>query len=592
MELRWITWAWLGLGLSIGASTTWQKPGGNDWMGRKGEVGWTDRAPSGAVRLWATTDAAADLLEQGSDLWAATSGGLVHCVDGRVIEEIRQPAIAWRAVATAAGDVAAVGAQHVAWRRRGLWHSAPLRIGTEGYALAADGGGWWVGTSAGVSRLDPDAGLVASRDIGPVRRLVSDGQEVWALGSGRFFHLPEGEAPPPPGARGPWFGCIRGGRLVVAGTGGDQPLAVWEWSGKWARLPAIPGSGSHVTALAAGQDGLLAAVARDGLWLAGRRGWARIPGVPVPLSRDTAALRATAGGWLAAARSGGVWRWTRRNWERLPLGGDLPAANIQAMIGYRGVTYASTFDRGLLCLVGERWMSVAGSPAFPRQMATAGGLLFVRETDGTLASFDGRHWKRNLLRFQVRRSWIGGLCATPVGLALGGCGVIITGLPGAWKETLLPEPWDRVTASCVSWTGREVALGTGKDGLLLVNPETGGARISTGGPADTWVTALREREGEMVVGTAGGRIAGVRKGSREAVLGAPVTGLAALGPGLEIAATRDGLYRREGDDWLRAACPQADALEPQCLLATPEALWVGGRHGILRISHGRTQTPP
>ncbi len=540
--------------------------------------------------MWAPTDTAADLAPLGPNLWAATAGGLVQVVDGKASEQVRSPEIAWRAIAIVGDSVAAVGARNVTWKAGGAWRSEALPSGIEGHSIASDGKGWWVGTSAGVIRLNSSSGLLERRDFGPVRRIASDGVEVWALGEERFHHLPSVDTQPPPRSSGPWVGCVRSGRLVVAGAGGDQPLAVWEWSGMWRQLPGIPGTGSHITAMAAGSNSLMVAVAQDGLWqLSGKR-WTRITAAPDALSSDAATIRPIKGGLLGAARSGGVWRLSSHKWERISLGSDLPTANIQAMADYQGVVYASTFDRGLLRLEGEAWKPVGGAdgPKSPRQLAVCDGLLFVRETDGTLSSFDGAAWERNLLRHQVRRPWIGGICATPFGLALGGNGVVITGLPGAWKESVLPTPWKGVTASCVGWTGHEVAMGTGKDGLLLVNPETGATRVAPGGSADTWVTALLEQNGEITAGTAGGRIADARQGSHELVVGAPVTGLTTFSGWGSVAATRDGLYVREADSWVRLACPEADSLEPQCLLATSNALWVGGRHGILKMSRPRS----
>ena len=43
------------------------------------------------------------------------------------------------------------------------------------------------------------------------------------------------------------------GALVVAGSGGAQPLAVWRWSGRWTRMVPLP-SGSHLEGCPACQE--------------------------------------------------------------------------------------------------------------------------------------------------------------------------------------------------------------------------------------------------------------------------------------------------------------------------------------------------
>ena len=536
-----------------------------------------------AARLWTAAGATLDVAADGREVWVASGGGLTGYRDGRVVERVREPEIAWRAVALHGDDVAAVGIRSVTWRHAGRWARAKLPVGVEGHTIAADPTGWWVGHSRGVSRLDPASGLGDVRPLGPVRRLVGDGRQAWALGTGRFYRLPGGEAPPPPGAKGPWAASIWKGRLVVAGSGGDQPLALWQWADGWRSLPAVPGRGSHVTALAEGPP-LTVAVAGDGWYEYGGGKWRAVPGVPEALARDASALTAAGGGQVGGARGGGLWQLRAGRWHSLSTHAELPAANIQALGEYGGHIYASTFDQGLLRRTAEGWASMAdpSAPRYPRQLAAADGRLFVRETDGTLSVFDGSRWERNILRHQLKRSWIGTLAATPGGLTLGGWGTVITGLPGAWTEAPLPPPWKDQGLTALAPLDGRLAFGTGKRGMALLDVQTGTVAPARRGPSDPWITALLATGSGILAGTASGQL-GWDGGEAGEALAAPITALASIPGGDTLAVTRDGLYALRRDRWQPLECPHAEALEPQCILVTTSSVWIGGRHGILQI---------
>ena len=538
-----------------------------------------------AVELWTAAGTVADLSVSGPEVWMASTGGLLRLAEGEAVERRCQPEIAWRGVAARDGDVAAVGLRNLVCSHAGVWHSAVLPEQAEGYSIAATSDGWWVGHSLGYQRLDPETGLAELRRVGPIRKVVAGANDAWALGQDRFYPI-KGEAmASPAGVKGPWAAVAAGGALLLAGTDSDRPLTLWRWSDHWRALPAIPASGSHVTALA-DAGGLVAAVAGDGWWRLQHGRWQRLAvGIPPPLAQDTAALASDSSAWLGAARSGGVWRYSAGAWSPVNLPEELPAANLQALAQYRGQLYASTFDRGLLVRTGSRWQELGqgSSPDYPRQMAVSEDRLYVRETDGALSVWDGLQWRRNILRHQLRRAWIGTLVADADGLTLGGWGTVVRGTPGQWRETALSTPWDSMAITSLAWNGNKLAAGTGSQGLLLVDPETGRAGPARGGPSDPWISALSGNGSGLLAGTAGGQLGWVERDEPVANLVAGVTALATLPDGTAIAATRDGLYRQETQKWQRLPCPLADALEPQCLLTTEDALWVGGRYGLLRI---------
>lgn len=536
------------------------------------------------VEVWTAVGAVADLSPAGDRVWMASAGGLLSVERGQVRERLRQPEIAWRGVAARGEDTAAVGLRHVTWLHRGGWRTVELPPRVEGYSVSADKHGWWVGHSAGLQRLRPESGLEPeTRGDGPVRTLASDGELSWALTRDRLYGPHGAELPLPEKVAGPWSAAAFRGSLLLAGTNSDEPLRVWKWSGTWTALPVIPGRGSHVTALGYGPK-VIAAVAGDGWWeLRGRR-WTRFAGsLPDALARDTAALARTSSGWLGTARSGGVWRLVGSAWQPVPLPSELPTANIQALAQYQGAVYASTFDRGVLMQSGSRWMEIgtAEGPMYPRQMAVAAGRLFVREADGRVSAFDGRTWERDLLRHQVKRSWIGALIPFNGGLAMGGWGTVITGLPGAWKELHLPAPWNQVGLTTLAGSGTTLWAGTGKNGVLRIDLESGRCVQAPGGPADPWVTSLAADGERVLAGTAAGHLGTLRGEYRDLV--AAVTALAMLPDGSDVAATRDTVYWRTKGGWERLPCPLVEALEPQALLFTGDALWVGGRHGLVRV---------
>lgn len=547
-----------------------------------------------AARIWTSTSGITSIAPDAAGAWMATGGGILFIDDGgETVEKLTDPDIAWREVAVGPAGVAAVGLRHVVWKAEGKWRSASLPAGVEGYSIAAGQSCWWIGHSSGVSQLDPRRGLIAERAGGPVRRMCGSRGDVWALGGDRFVRAETGEEiTPPTGAKGPWVGCIREGRLLVSGGGGEDPLAIWEWQGGWRRLATIPGHGTCVTVLASGPS-LVAAVARDGWFTLVRGRWRRVAGVPVALKAETSALGRSGKSWIAGTRNAGAWRLNSARFQPLDVPSDMPAANLQSLARFNGLLYASTFNRGLLIQDGERWETLDSpdGPQQPRQLLAIPSALLVREADGTLSTFNGESWQRNVLRHRLKRSWIGSMSLTPNGIALGGWGSIALGSfeapthPEKWREFPLPAPWTQRGISTMAWSRGSLYLGTGKDGAFRFDPETGANHLLNGGPSDPWVTALLPVGDRVLAGAAGGRIGFADERKNESDLVAGITALAAM-PSGAVVATRDGIQQLRAGKWRRITCPPVDALEPQCLLAEEAGLWIGGRNGLVFVPVG------
>jgi hypothetical protein len=189
--------------------------------------------------------------------------------------------------------------------------------------------------------------------------------------------------------------------------------------------------------------------------------------------------------------------------------GDLPFARIHgiAKVG------PHLFVGGLAGLArrGDKlWELIDDRPV--REVTTSGDSIWVLFGDGSVDKVEPltNRLTYDVMKSASKRPWVASLAASSTGLLFGGLGGW-SSRSGEFKERYPKELEGQVITS-VFETSDGLWLGTQRGGLFQVV----GTRIKrfgfSAGIPDSWVTALVEHRGRLVVGVADGGIVAISKG--------------------------------------------------------------------------------
>ena len=453
--------------------------------GRAAAMVWTarDGLPATSVRA---------LLADPSGLWVGTDRGaaLVAVAPGRLrlIRTVAAPPVRDLVrvgqtlyLATWGGGVIAVAPDGSAAPvgfvegRRGRAGRSPPDPGAGGgrdrvAALATANGALWVGTAAGLYRLERGRLAPVSLSPGPHRPAIT---ALAAAGGTLYLGTADGLIERGPGGALALGGgdvrqlAVVGGQVIAATMGGGLVRVIR------GRLRAVDGgpAGLHLAQAVAVRGGAACAGGLDGLW-----------------------LRPAGGGWARA---------------QLPASGP-PSSNISALAREGNRLWVGTFDRGAAVFEDGRFRPVGGAALDPRVnaiavdprardrvwLATAGGLFLLDHRHlSRMTERDGLP-SRNVLSL----AWLSDgrlLVGTTRGAALVGRGR--PEVVGAKRGLHLGNVW----AALEDHDGF-VWLGT-TTGLYRGRLDAGGGwrrfSLASGDLTDDWVMALCARGRSLWVGT-------------------------------------------------------------------------------------------
>jgi ligand-binding sensor domain-containing protein len=329
------------------------------------------------------------------------------------------------------------------------------------------------------------------------------------------------------------------------------------------------------------------AIYGDGLWSFDGARWERAFGNLPAAAREVTALAVDGkGGLWVGTRRAGLFRCQDGNWTAFSQPDEPVSHNVQNMIEFQGVLWASTLDDGLVCRSGEGWKQFTTpilSSSAPRQMTVWKDRLYVRHGGGLADSFDGRVWTKNDLA-DVPRKGIYALASDDSRLYAAGWGGWSEWDGQSWTPHFEVAPLKGVPVLGLLPDGDNLWFATQSRGLGRWNRASGEFRWfdERDGLSDDWVTALAKIDGHIYAGTFVGGVArldGDKWKVFEELKGLNVTAIEAGEQGSVRASTRHGLWRISGDKAEKVGEPWLDS-EQQALLATKDGLWIGTRTSL------------
>jgi ligand-binding sensor domain-containing protein len=537
------------------------------------------------------------------------------------------------------GGLARVGADGAI---TGVWTAADGLPGTRIDAIAELDGEVWIGTDAGVARVDTgDDGVAISRAIATrsVRAIARTGGRTYlatwdggvqVVSGTRTTQLPYKKAKAT-GPRARVASLAVAGETLYAGTaaglyrlarGRLEPVAV-DGLAAGAAIAALYGDGEtlwiataeglfarasdgtvtrhgggDLRALAPSGDTVVAAGVADGLVRADRGRLVTLAGAPRELA--VAQTVATRGDAMCAGGLAGAWLRASADatWTRVADRAGPPSNDITALASDGDRLWVGTFDQGVAFVDARGWTRVESDQLDARVnaiaiqprakqssriwIATANGLSMLDADDPSRVTRLGR-------RDGLPGRGVLSLAVLADGRVLAGTSYGAVIIDGDRPERLGPKGTDHEAV----W-----AVAQDRDGALWLGTTTGVYRgretdeawqrysLATGELADDWVTALATRDGDVYAGTYKGGI------TRFALAGDAVTasrkgdgwvnpnGLTFDGDHL-LAATMDGLATFEGaKQTIASGLPGRDTTAAVRVGAT---LYVGTRRGLTEL---------
>ncbi len=412
----------------------------------------------------------------------------------------------------------------------------------------------------------------------------------------------------PPGACGVVTASAslpHGGALAASATG------LWRRSsGAWQALPLPQASpASHVSALlteTTPEEHTYAALYGDGLYTLRGRSWH-------PQDRTDACRQITSlarvGNHLVIGTSASGVLTKQPNGVWTPLDpGALPSADIESVAVWHGCTWLATFDQGVLRLpdgaCGASFAPTGAPVQNPRALIAAGNLLYCRDADSRLYSFDGQTWQR--------APWSRALPRPDIYCCAAEAGQIYIGGWGGWAS-LAPDAATAVShfgdaplagqdITCIAAEpasgsgdggGGAVWIGTQGKGLLRYDHGQYTEFHEAQGVTDDWITSICVQNKRVLVGTYTGGLLELRGTRFSQVLnprGYAVRSIAIASDGAAYAATPLGIYEQAPGKalWQLIDPRRYGGAETQCLCLTNTGMWIGGRTSLGWIDNGQS----
>lgn len=509
-----------------------------------------------------------DLAAAGDTIWAATGGGLVE-VDGDTVRIHTTldglPAVDLRQVLLLEGEPLAIGRTFAVRRAGSEWRS--LASGHPILCAAAAAGRLYLGREHDVILLDSGQARVLPVP-GTPRWLAVDEASAWLGTDAGLCRLEDGIWRPvdasagPPNALG---AVLRDGRPLVWG-----PTSLQGWDDGWEEVPVPwPAGAAHLADVAAG--GHLALFGHGVIDSAGRLLQAE-PEVTA-ISDD--------GRWLGT-RDGRLVSPDRR----IELPAPLPNNYVTSLASWRDRLWIGTLDGGIAFFDG-RWRPCPVPLASPwiKQLVGFDDRLWVRHADGKLELFDGRTVTPVVAGEGLPRDWFSTLTVGGGRLWAGVWGGVAA-YDGTWTTWLhQPELEGQVVTALAWWNGR-LTVGTQGTGLLVGDPATGDwtRYDERAGLDDPWITSLAAAGDTLWIGTFNAGAYRLRTGDSsmlpvaELAADAQVTAMIeAPDSSVPLLGTGTGLWQGRR---LREPLPDPAVT---ALAWHDGSLWVGTRAGLLRL---------
>jgi hypothetical protein len=482
---------------------------------------------------------------------------------------------------------------------------------------------------APMSEPDSDTVFTATNEI---RALDWDGQTLWAATAGGVLRFQNGA----------WTKWTRRGGLPANEAFGIErengvlavrfPTARAAWDGaqwishsapEWKRTPPtafwngekitasldglqigdrkipLPAAarGTHISAILPREKTLLVAVYGDGLWRWNGSNWAR--GVAVPEdAREILSLAGNETVLFIGTRRSGVYHWQGDDWEKLrdnKTASEPFAHNIQFLIEFQNVLWASTLDDGLLARTGKGWRHVAPpqiSSSAPRQMIEWRGKLYVRHGNGVVDAFDGANWTKNAMPNLPRRG-VYALASNDKFLLAAGWGGWAQWDGKSWTKFYDLPGLKGVPILQLALQGDDVWIGTQSRGLAKWTRKTGALKFydERDGLHDDWITTLLVDGARAWAGTFVGGVYCFENGKWHAFDETEnITALSTDGKGGVWAATRRGLFHVKDKRVTKAEVNWLDE-EMQALCQSKTGLWIGARTSLNFWKSARVTSP-
>ncbi len=351
-------------------------------------------------------------------------------------------------------------------------------------------------------------------------------------------------------------------------------------------------SGTHISAIVARPDAVLAAIFGDGIWQWNGKNWTRADlNLPASAREITALAQASDGTIWLGTRRAGVWSLRGKIWKQHLQTGEPFAHNVQNLCAFRGALWASTLEDGLIVRDARGWKHV-GKPEIssnaPRQLVVFAGKLYVRHSNEKVDVFDGLVWKRNEFD-KLPRKQIISLAADDRNLYLGQWGGW-SAWNGAKFSHFLKLPALQIVPLVQivpdAKTG-DLWLATENRGLFNWDARARKLRHfdERDGLPDDWITGVVRSGNRVYAGTFQGGVAWKNDGENRWHASNWKANISALASdaGKVWVATRTGLYCSDKTGELKECGLRLSPAqrEIQALLPAKNGLWIGTRGGLL-----------
>ncbi len=345
-------------------------------------------------------------------------------------------------------------------------------------------------------------------------------------------------------------------------------------------------NGTHLSAILNVGKSLLIAIYGDGLWHFDGANWIRfVPALPRNGREITALARDGRNVWIGTRRDG-IFRLQNGKWRQFLEASEPASHNVQFFAEFGGVLWASTLDDGLICRAKNGWNHVSAptlSSTAPRQMLVWKDRLWVRHGGGLVDSFDGRNWTKNVLQ-SIPRQGVYALAGEGKTLFAAGWGGWSEWNGSKWTPHFKIAELQGVPLMGLLPDGEWLWIATQSRGLGRYSRKSGSFRWfdERDGLGDDWITSLAKTGGKIYAGTfVGGlaRLDGEKWHVFETTRGQNVTAIQADGQGGVWAATRNGVWKIEGDTATKIEKSWLDS-EVQALYRGKNGMWVGTRTSL------------
>lgn len=354
-------------------------------------------------------------------------------------------------------------------------------------------------------------------------------------------------------------------------------------------VPLPPSTGTHVSAMLARRDGLMAALFGEGLWQFDGKAWKPFAVPLPPETQDITALAEQGTTLWMGTRRAGAWRLQAGKWQSMLMRDEPFSHNCQALATYAGELFCSSLEDGLAIRGVEGWRHETTpmlSLHAPRQMAVFQGKLYLRQTNGRVDRFDGAGWERNVFA-GIPRQEVTALTADAAHLYIAQWGGWSVWNGKAWTHHLDNPTLQSIALTGLQPDGDTLWIGTQGKGVLEANITSQEIRRydERHGLPDDWITCLLRVGKSLYAGTFVGGPAhwdGAKWNTFSQLQKANVTALACDAQGGVWIGTRTGLWHLGANGVpvrVNDRLPWLDE-EIQSLCADGSGLWVGTRASL------------